>query len=117
IAFEMKRVEPAVDSILRDELVVCARFGEAPSMEYEDAIGISDGRKAVRDDDGGAPLRRVMHRALQLGLGLAIDIGRRFVENQEGAIVIDGAGKGEELPLTCAKVLATFTHDAVETPA
>ena len=77
-------------AVLGEELFVVALFGYAAVLEHEDVIGDSSGRETVRDEDDGLILCRFEHRVVELILRNRIERRRRFVEDHERSILVDG---------------------------
>src|SRR5436190_941676 len=48
-----------------------------------------------------------------LGLGLDVEGGSGFVEDQDGSIAQESAGNGDTLPLTTREVLALLTNKGI----
>ena len=93
-------MEPGVEAALGNELLVGAGLDRTTGLEHDDAVGRLDGGEAVGDDERGAALQELLERALDAGFGVRVHVGRRFVEEQDGGVVVDGAGEREELALT-----------------
>ncbi len=69
-----------------DQFLVRPLFDDQPVLDHHDAIGHPSRLQAVSDQQGGAPARHAAHGALYLGFGLQIEVGRRFVEDQERGV-------------------------------
>jgi hypothetical protein len=74
------------------QVLVSSLFGDAAVFEDVDAIGFSDGTRAVRDDDGGASAQATRERGVQAALGLA-------AEDDDLGIAQDHPGDHEPLTL------------------
>ena len=80
------RVRAGVESVRRQQLLVCAAFGDAPGMQHDNLIGVLKDRRAVRDDDRRRMLAirgafEPANRSHELGLGglIAVIGGIMFV--------------------------------------
>ena len=62
------------------------------------------------DDDGRPPLHELAKRILDQRLGLRIDVGGRFVEDQHGRLERKRPCKGEQLPLPRGERRAALDH-------
>src|SRR5690606_37741791 len=109
----LHRMQPAVDAIVLDQLGVATLFGDAILSDYDNAVGILDGRQAVRDDERRAPLRQFQQRLLNRRFGLGIQRGRRFVENQDGGVLEEHARDSNTLLLPAAQLHAALTDQRV----
>ena len=71
-----------------------------PSLVHDnDFIRMLDGGQAVGNHYGGTALHQPGKRLGYQGLGFRIDIGRGFVQYQDGGLIGQRPGKGKELPL------------------
>ena len=66
------------------------------------------------DHEHGADAAHFFQRVLDQQLGLRVDICRSLVQNHHAGLVDDGAGKAEQLPLTCREVVAALPHFLVQ---
>ncbi len=74
------------ESALGEELVEAALLDDAAFFEDEDAVHGAEGGEAVRDADDGAVFGEVIDGFLDFGLGLGIERGGGFVEDEDGAL-------------------------------
>ncbi len=65
------------------------------------------------DHDGGAAFGDDGEGALDRGFGFVIDGGSGFIQNQNGGVAENGAGKGNPLTLTAGELLSAFADDGV----
>ena len=82
---ELGAVEVGVEAAGREELVVGADLGDAPSCEDDDPVGAPDGREAVGDDERGAAGHEPLERLAAARLGLGVEGAGRLVEDQDRA--------------------------------
>ena len=76
-----------------------ALLHELSVAQHQDPVRPSDGGETVGDHDGGAPLEQAGERALDLALGVAVDVGGRLVEHQDRRIRDQGPGEAQKLAL------------------
>src|SRR5690606_10242248 len=97
-----------------DKLVVRTGLAQLAVMHDEDAVGVLDGREAVRDDERGAAAHERLERALDAGLEFGVDGAGRLVEDEDARVEGEGAGEGEELPLADGEGDAALAERLVE---
>ena len=91
--------QSVVDTLLREELFVCAAFFERAIFEDDDLIGVSNGGESVGDDHRRTIFCDVFEGTLDRGLCLVINGRGCFIEQEDGGIFEDGSGDGEALSL------------------
>ena len=82
-----------------DELPVGPRLHNRSGADHVDAIRMADGREAVRDCDNRPIVGNPGEGALDRSLGLVVDGGGRFVEQQDGRVGEQRSRNREALPL------------------
>src|SRR5262245_38729757 len=107
----------AVASTLRHELVVGAELDDPAMLDDADAIGVADGREAMRDEDGRAVASGGEDAVEYLGLAADIELGSRLVEQHHAGTDLDRAQRPRQrdaLPLTTGQIrpalVATREH-------
>ena len=110
-------VESRVDATPREEIAVRPLLAQLALVQHEDAIRVLDGREAVGDHHRGAAAEELRERVLDQPLGLRIDARGRLVENEDGRIVGQCAGEGEELALASGEVAAPLADETAVTEA
>ena len=88
---ELGFIQAAVGSVLGQQFLVRALFGNPLFSDDDDPIGMLDGRQTVRDDEWRTALRPVIQRFLDDSPGLGIQRGRRFIQNQDPRIFLEHA--------------------------
>ena len=73
-----------------------------------------DGRKPVRDDQGGAGRDQLVDGLLDMALGLGVQRRGGFVEDQDRRVLQQGAGDGQALPLAAGEQHAALADQGVE---
>ena len=71
-------------------------------------------RQPVRDDQSSAVAQRLVEGALEGLLGLAVEVSRRLVEDDEPGALEQQPGDGEPLLLAAGEAVAAVTDDRVE---
>src|SRR5262249_59609048 len=97
------------------ELLVVAVFDDAAAFDGDDAIGVTNSRQPVGDDDDGPPFRDFLHVLVDDPLALVIERARRFVENQDAWVADQRARDGDALALASREGRATLADDGVVT--
>ena len=62
----------------------------------------------MRDDEGGAALEQRLQRLLDQDLGMGVDGGGRFIQNQDLRVIQQRAGEGDQLLLPGGKAAAAL---------
>src|SRR5690348_6687020 len=105
---ELKVVEAAVGAQVAHEVLVGADVGDNPILQYHDTVGVAHGGEAVGDDDNGAAAHQVLQSRLHQSLGLAVQGGSGFVEDEDGGILEQGASNGNALALPAGQANAAL---------
>ncbi len=96
------------------KFLVRAHLAQLAFVHHQNPIGPLDGGKAMRDDDRGAPLHQVIERLANTELGLGIDAGGGFVQDQVARIVRQRPGETDELFLARGKSAAALANSLLE---
>ena len=91
--------ELGVDALLRLQFIVSAGLNNAALVEDEELMGVSQGRKPVRDGEGRATFDEPGDGFLDLLLGLEVYAGGGLIEDEDGGVVEDSAGDADALLL------------------
>ena len=75
-------VQVGVEAVAVEELIVRALLDQLALTEHDNLVGPANGREAVRDDDSRPALEEAPQGKLDLRLGVAVDVGRRLVEDE-----------------------------------
>ena len=73
-------------------------FNDATVLHHGDAVGRTNGRQPVRDDQRGAPRHQPFERAQERCLGLGIERTGGFVEDENGRVLQHGPRNRQPLP-------------------
>src|SRR5262249_43788139 len=95
------------------QLLVIAVFDDAAAFDGDDAIGVTNSRKPVGDDDHGPPFRYLLHVLVNDPLALVVERARRFVENQDARISDEGARDRNALALAAREARPALADDRV----
>lgn len=102
-----------IHAILLDEFAVRALFDDATAFDDDDLVGLEDGVEAMRNGEGCASLHEFARGFFKQGFGLGVKAGGGFVEDEDGRILEEGAGKGESLCLSAAETRSAFADDGL----
>ena len=80
-----------------------AAFDDVAVVEYDDLVGVANGREAVGDDDAGASLHEFGEGLLDGLLAFGVEGGGGFVENEDGRVFEHGSCYAEALALSSAE--------------
>ena len=100
-----------VAAALRHQLVVRAELDDPAVLEDADAIGLADGREAVRDQDGRAVPRGGQDALEDLRLAAHVELRRRLVEQHDAGAQLHGAERARQrdaLPLAARQIGAAL---------
>src|SRR5262245_4459157 len=101
---ELQLAEARVEAALAHERGVRAFLVDAPVVEDQDAVGALDRGQAMGDGDARAAGEQAEHGGLDERLRFGIDAGRGLVQDEDGGIVHDRPGHGEELALAVREI-------------
>src|SRR5438094_5436234 len=93
-AFHLERVEPAIDAVARDQLLVATDLRDAPVVDDDDPVGVPYGRQPVRDHEHGPTAHELGERLLDHELALRVEVRGRLVEDQDRRVLAQRAGRG-----------------------
>ena len=62
-SFKLRAVQAGVETVLRQQVGVCAALHNAPTVDHQDQVGGQNGAQAVSDDDAGAAGHHALDRA------------------------------------------------------
>ena len=96
---ELEVVELPVLGAEREQLLVRPLLDDLPPHHDDDAVGAPDGRESVRDDQGRAVHHEPFDRLLDEAFRLGIERRGRFVEDEDGRVLQEGARDRESLAL------------------
>ena len=83
------RPELAIDEIAIQQLAVRAKIIHRAIVQHDDGVGIANGLKPVRDDDGGAPLGHLLEVSYHHRLA-TVQNAARIVVLERGEIAAQG---------------------------
>ncbi|NDB77378.1 MAG: methyltransferase domain-containing protein, partial [Verrucomicrobia bacterium] len=105
--------DAGVVAALRHQFRVGAALTDAPVFEHQNLVQVADGGEPVGDDQRGAaphqPLEAFDHERLALG----VERTGRFVEQEDGRVLQEGAREVEALPFADASFDAVVSADVV----
>ena len=100
--------------MLVQQRLVVALFHDLAVGEDDDVIRMLDGGQTVCHDEHGANVLDLFQAVLDQQLGFGIDVGGGFVQDDHRGLMDDGAGEGEQLPLTGGEVVAALAYGLVQ---
>src|SRR5215510_16394323 len=93
------RAHAAVELAAFEQLFVPALGHDLAAVEYEDAVGVADGRQAMRDDERRAAGPKPAESREDDLFRNRVEGRRRFVQNQDRRVLDDGARHAQALAL------------------
>src|SRR3712207_1730885 len=86
------------------------KVGHSSVFDLQPHVAVRQSSQTMGDHEDGTALHEALHRVHYHRLGLRIDGAGRLIEDEDGGIFQEGAGKGDTLPLTTRKAEATFPN-------
>ena len=83
--------------------MVRAPLCDPPGAQHQDFVGRLQPHQPVGDEQRCASRRQILQGGQHFPLGEGVQVGRRFVQNQDRRILEDGAGNGQSLALPPAQ--------------
>ena len=108
LVFVLELVEPVIDAAHSQQFLVRALLAQTALVEDDDAVGVLDGAKSMRDDHRRAAGKKPVERRANLQLGLGVHAGGGFIENQEARIMRQRAREADQLALADGKSCAAL---------
>ena len=90
-----------------------ASFGDAPVVEHDDEVGVTDRRDPVRHDQARAAAAHLAEAMKNLVFRIGVDGGERVVEDQHAGIGHQCACQGGALFLPARQRDAALAHQRV----
>ena len=84
-----------------------------PAFDDQNLIGAADGREAVGNDEGRAPLHQLTEPGLDHGFGLGVERTGGLIENENARLGQQSAGDREPLALAAGELDAALADDGV----
>lgn len=110
-----RRKQLIIPPPFRDQLRMRSTLDNPPLIQNINRIGIADRTQPVCDGDGSAAFGRPVQRLLDEGFGLRVYSRCSLIQNQNGWVPYEGAGKSQALLLAAAELIAAVADDSVET--
>ena len=105
---------PGKQAVLCAQFVLCAGLRNTPILHYIDAVGVGDGRQAVRDHQHRFALGKLRKGCLHLSFVIRVGKGGGLVQNQDGGIFQHGAGNGNALLLAAGQIHALGADNGMD---
>src|SRR5690606_34877669 len=106
-------VEPAVEAILPEQLLVRAALDDPAAVQDQDLVRALDRGQPVRDHERRAPAAQRPESVPDHRLALAVQAGSGLVKDQDPGIGQDRARDGDSLALPAGQLHAALAHDRV----
>src|SRR5579862_912509 len=90
-----------------------AVFGDHSTLDHRNLVGVADGAESMRDGDDSLALHKLFKSIDDELLALAVESGRRLVEQEDGAVPNHNAGDTDALALASGERQATVTDRSV----
>ena len=90
----LQTIHLVIGSSQVQEFLMSSTLDNAPLIQNIDTVGILDCRKAMGDGNGCPPLPHLRQRSLNHAFCFRVNIGGRFIQNQDFRLTSDGSSKG-----------------------
>src|SRR5215469_1588532 len=114
LVFVLQLIELPVDAAMRQQLLVVADLAHLAFVHGDDLVGALNRGEPVRDDHRGSAFHHVGKSVAYPQLGVGIDAGRGFIQDQDLRIMRKRAGKGDQLLLSRAQCTSALQHRLFE---
>src|SRR5918997_2988018 len=112
VAF-LQGVEPGVEAVRGQELLVGAGLDDAAVFDHEDPVHAANQPELVGYDEGGASLRERAPALLHGARGLGVEAGLGLVQDQDRALPQHRPRDGDALSLPPRQTLAPLGEQRV----
>ena len=85
------------------------------AVEDQDARQVDNRTHPMRDDDHRSPVALAEQFPVDRPCGWVVELGGRFIQNQDRTIEQHGAGENQPLPFPGREPASPFADDRVET--
>src|SRR5215467_8983314 len=103
------RVGPAAS----EKFGMCSAFANLPILQDEYSIRAANGSKAMSNYKGGAADHEIGEGLLDQHFGFGVELGSRFIEDENGRVLQYGARNRNALTLTAAQAHAALADDRI----
>src|SRR5262249_54636602 len=108
---ELDVVEVAVETVLRQQLLVDAGGLDTPVVQEEDAVARANRRDAVRQEDDRPARQEPGQRVVEQVLRLVVELLLWLLDDQERRVADDGTGQGDAVLLAGRQGVTQFADD------
>ena len=95
----LQLVELPVEAAIGKQFLVRTHLAKLPFVHDENRVGSLDGGQTMRNQDAGAAFDHALECAANAQLGIGVDAGGGFVEDEDVRIVGERAGEIDQLLL------------------
>ena len=89
----LEGIQVVVPAVEGQQLLVVALFDDLTVGQQDDVVGMLDGGQTVGNDQHGADVLHLFQRILDQQFGLGVDVGGGLVQDHDGGLVDNSAGK------------------------
>ena len=93
---------------------MCAPLHNPPLFDDQYLAGLPDGAEPVRNDEGRPPMHQFAQALLDEGLAFGVQVGSRFIQDDDLGVGQYGAGDGDALPLPAGKLDAPLADQRIQ---
>lgn len=85
-------------------------------VKNDDAVSVTHGREAVRNDQCRAPKGQLIEGALDLALVGSVDAGGGFVQHEDGSVLEQRPGDRDALTFPAGQLQPALTDNCLVSP-
>src|SRR5215208_1252118 len=113
VAALLQGVEPGIEAVGGQELLVSAVLRDPAAFDHEDPVHVPDQPELVRDDEGCPPCGQRAPVVLDCARRLGVQPGLGLVQDQDRALPEHRPRYGDALPLSPAQALPPLREQSV----
>jgi len=102
LPLKLAHIKVVIKAPARQELVVLAPLHNAPIVQHQYLVGVTDSTQAVGDDEAGAAGQELLEGFLDQALCARVHAGGGLVKDEDARVCQSGSGDGDQLALSLA---------------
>ena len=95
----LQLIQPGVDAVPCDQLIVSAALDDFSVLQHDNAVGVADGGQAMGDDQSSPISYQSLERFLHGAFAFIIERAGSLIEDDQRRVFEEEAGDADSLPL------------------